>query len=75
MKMPFDLFNMTKQNNLLKQNLMSTRDNLRNNIIIRHKLNEAPEGTEKIGNFFRNTANFRKNKILYENKNVRLKKT
>ena len=36
MKMPFDGFNMTKQNNLLKQNLMSTRDNLRNNIIIRH---------------------------------------
>ena len=74
MKMPFDEFNMTKQNNLLKQNLMSTRDNLRDNIILRHKLNEAPEGTEKIGNFFRNGANYKKNKKCYENENVRLKR-
>ena len=74
MKMPFDEFSLKKQNNLLKQNLMSTRDNLRDNIILRHKLNEAPEGTEKVNNFFRTNINFRKNKKCYENENVRLKK-
>ena len=74
MKMPFDEFSLKKQNNLLKQNLMSTRDNLRDNIVLKHKLNEAPEGTEKISNFFRTNTNFRKNKKCYENENVRLKR-
>ena len=74
MKIPFDEFKMRKENNLLRQNLKSTRDNLRDNIILKHKLNEAPEGTEKINNFFRTSTNFRKNKNCYENENIRLKK-
>ena len=74
MKIPFDEFNVRKQNELLKKNLLSTRDNLRDNIVLRHKLNEAPEGTEKINNFFRTSTNFRKNRKCYENENVRLKR-
>lgn len=74
MKMPFDEFNMRKINSNLKTNLYSTRDTLRDNIISKHKLNEAPEGTEKINNFFRTSTGFRKNKKCYENENIRLKK-
>ncbi len=74
MKTPFDEFNLRKENKLLRQNLKSTRDNLRDNIVLRHKLDEEPEGTEKICNFFRTTTNFRKNKKCYENENIRLKK-
>ena len=74
MKIPFDEFNIKKQNQLLKKNLISARDNLRDNIILRYKLNEAPEGTEKINNFFRTSSNIKKNKKCYENENVRLKR-
>ena len=72
--MPFNEFNVRKQNEILKKNLRTTRDNLRDNIIYKHKLNEAPEGNEKINNFFRTSTNFRKNKKCYENENIRLKK-
>ena len=72
-KMPFDEFKIRKENEILKSNLISTRDNLRDNIILKHKLNEVPEGNEKINNFFRTTTNFRKAKNCYENENIRLK--
>ena len=75
MRVPFDEFNMKKENILLKNNLLSTRDTLRDNIIMKHKLNEDPECTAaKFNNFFRTGTNFRKNKFCYENENSRLKK-
>ena len=74
MNMPFDEFNLRKENKLLKQNLRSTRDNLRDNIILKHKMNEEAECTDKINNFFRTGTNFRKNKKCFENENIRLKK-
>lgn len=73
-KMPFDEFNVKKQNDLLKKNLMTTRDNLRDNIVLRHKLNECPEGTEKINNLFRTAITYKKNKNCFENENDRLKR-
>ena len=75
MRMPFDEFNMRKETENLKTNLRSTRDTLRDNIILRHKLNEDPECTpSKINNFFRTGTNFRKDKFCYENENIKLRK-
>mgnify|MGYP002624821941 CR=1 FL=1 len=73
MRMPFDEFNIRKQNENLMKNLRSTRDTLRDNIIMKHKLNEAPEGTERVDNLFRTCQNFRKSRKCYENENNRLK--
>ena len=74
MRMPFDEFNMRKQNENLKKNLMSTRDTLRDNIIMKHKLNEAPEGCDRVDNLFRTCQNFRKTRKCYEDENNRLKR-
>ena len=74
MKATYNEFALKKENESLKKNLMVTRDTLRDNIIIKHKLNEQPEGNEKIKNVFKTTANFRKNKNYYLNENERLKK-
>ena len=74
MRMPFNEFNMRKENDLLKKNLRSTRDTLRDNILWKHKLNEAPEGCDRIDNLFRTCQNFRKSKKCYENENNRLKR-
>lgn len=73
-KMPFDEFNIRKQNELLKSNLRTTRDNLRDNIVLKNRLNEEPEGNEKISNLFRTSTNFRKNKKCFENENIKLRK-
>ena len=39
---------------------MTTRDTLRDNIIMKHKLNEQPDGNEKIKNIFRTNYTTRK---------------
>jgi hypothetical protein len=74
MKATFNEFSLKKENALLKNNLMVARDTLRDNIILKHKLNEQPEGNEKIKNVFKSTTSFRKNKNYYLNENERLKK-
>ena len=74
MKATFNEFSLKKENALLKNNLMVARDTLRDNIILKHKLNEQPEGNEKIKNVFKSTTTFRKNKNYYLNENERLKK-
>ena len=74
MKTTFDEFNMRKENDLLRKNLMVTRDNLRDNIILKHKLNEEPEGTEQIDNLFRTNLKYKNSKKCYENANIRLRK-
>ena len=74
MKSSFNEFNLKKQNDLLKNDLMVARDTLRDNIVLKHKLKEQPEGNEKIKNIFKSTTNFRKNKNAYLNENERLKK-
>ena len=74
MKSSFNEFALKKQNESLKNNLMIARDTLRDNIILKHKSNEQPEGNEKIKNVFKTTTNFRKNKNAYINENERLKK-
>ena len=71
MKTTFDEFNMRKENDLLRKNLMVTRDNLRDNIILKHKLNEEPEGTEQIENLFRTNLKYKNSKKCYENANIR----
>ena len=52
---------------------MTTRDTLRDNIIMKHKLNEQPDGNEKIKNIFRTNYTTRKNKKCFLNENERLK--
>ena len=74
MKASFNEFAVKKENQLLRNNLMLTRDTLRDNIILKHKLNEQPEGNEKIKNIFKNTTNFRKNKNCYLKENEILKR-
>lgn len=74
MKDTFNEFTMKKENELLKNNLMLTRDTLRDNIVLKHKLNEQPEGNEKIKNIFRTAIHSRKDKKCYLNENERLKK-
>ena len=74
MKATFNEFALKKENESLKKNLMVTRDTLRDNIILKHKNNEQPEGNEKIKNTFKSITNFRKNKNYYLNENERLKK-
>ena len=74
MKSSFNEFTVKKENQLLRNNLMLTRDTLRDNIVLKHKLNEQPEGNEKIKNIFKNTATFRKNKNCYLKENEALKR-
>ena len=74
MKSSFNEFDLKKQNANLKKNLMITRDTLRDNIIMKHKIKEEAEETEKIKNLFRTNTNFRKNKNIFLNENERLKK-
>ena len=52
MKSSFNEFALKKENESLKNNLMTTRDTLRDNIVMKHKLNEQPDGNEKIKNAF-----------------------
>ena len=74
MKSSFNEFDLKKKNENLKQNLMITRDTLRDNIIMKHKMKEEAEDTDKLKNLFRTNTNFRKNKACYLNENERLKK-
>ena len=73
MKSSFNEFSLKKENESLKNNLMIARDNLRDNIVMKHKLNEQPDGNEKIKNIFRTTNTTRKNKKCFLSENERLK--
>ena len=73
MKSSFNEFALKKENESLKNNLMIARDNLRDNIVMKHKLNEQPDGNEKIKNIFRTTNTTRKNKKCFLSENERLK--
>jgi hypothetical protein len=73
MKSSFNEFALKKENESLKNNLMIARDTLRDNIVMKHKLNEQPDGNEKIKNIFRTTNTTRKNKKCFLSENERLK--
>ena len=74
MKSSFNEYTLKKENESLKNNLMTARDILRDNIVLKHKINEQPEGNEKIKNIFRTNTTYKKNKKCYLNENERLKK-
>ena len=73
MKSSFNEFALKKENEALKNNLILARDTLRDNIVIKHKLNEQPEGNEKIKNIFRTNINKQKNKKCFLSENERLR--
>ena len=73
MKSSFNEFALKKENESLKNNLMLARDTLRDNIVMKHKLNEQPDGNEKIKNIFRTANTTRKNKKCFLNENERLR--
>ena len=73
MKSSFNEFALKKENESLKNNLMIARDTLRDNIVMKHKLNEQPDGNEKIKNIFRTNNTARRNKKCFLNENERLR--